>query len=133
MLFTEFKKATKDNKLQENQLKELEQKLNDETSKGMTLLKRLEASNETRNKKVPRVFRTYSWLDEVFMEGFGLIGPYDDLLSETDSEDEEHTECQFCLIEFKPTEKYIPCKLKYPSGVVCPLCVEFWMASKVSF
>ena len=130
MLFTEFKKATKDKKLQENQLKELEQKLNDEISKGKTLLKRLEASNGTRNRKVPR---DYNGLDEIFMEGFGLIGPYDDLLSETDSENEELTECQFCLIEFKQTEKYVPCKLKYPSGVVCPLCTEFWMASKVSF
>ena len=125
MLFTEFKKARKDKMLQENQLKELEQKLNDETSKSKTLLKRLESSDEIQSEKVTRI---YTELDEIFMEGFGLTGPYD-----TDFGVEEFTECQFCLTEFKPTGKYVPCKLKLPSDSVCPLCVEFWMASKVSF
>ena len=67
------------------------------------------------------------------MERFGLTGPYDDLLFKTDCKDEDLAECQFCLTEFKPTGKYVPCKLKLPSDSVCPLCVEFWMASKVSF
>ena len=130
MLFTEFKKARRDKRHQENQLKELEQKLNDETSKAKTLLKRFESSDEVQSKKVTR---NHTGLDEIFMEGFGLTGPYDDLLSDADFGVEEFTECQFCLTEFKPTGKYVPCKLKLPSEVVCPLCVEFWMASKVSF
>ena len=61
-----------------------------------------------------------------------LIGPYD-MLSEMDSEDGELTECQICLTDFEPIGKCVPCKLKLPSQVMCPLCEKCWMASKVSF
>ena len=67
------------------------------------------------------------------MERFGLTGPYDDLLLKTDTKDEDLAECQFCLNKFKPTEKCVPCRFKFPFGAVCPLCVEVWMGSKVSF
>ena len=125
MVFAEFKKAMKDKKLQENQLKELEQKLNNETSK----VKKLEIlySQEIRSKNASR-----SWLEEIFMEGFGLIGPYD-LLSETDFENEELTECHVCFKDFEWTGERLPSKFNAPSEVMCSLCSTVWMSSKVSF
>ena len=79
MLFTEFKKAMKDQKLQDYQLKELEQKLNDETSK----VRKLESSNEILSKKVRPI---YTGLEEIFMERFVLTDPH--LLSGADSKNE---------------------------------------------
>ena len=115
MLFTEFKKSSKEKRLLENQLKELEHKLNDGTLK----VKKLESSNKTQSTNVPRI---YAGLDEIFTEGFEQTDPH--LLSETNSEDEEYTECWKCRTEFKPTGKYIPCELKLPSKVFCPSCAE---------
>ena len=108
--------------LQENQLKELEQKLNNEASK----VKKLESSNQIRTRKVRRI---YSEVNEILNE-FGLTGPQ--LLFETDSGNEQLTECQLCFTDFKPAGERVPCKSKLPPEV-CPLCVEFWMADKVSF
>ena len=115
----------KDKNLLENQLKELEQKLNDETSK----VKKSESSYCIRCKKVPRYFKT--GLDEIFMEGFGLIGPYDQL-SETDSENEKLVECAMCGTDYEPTGIHVPCTFQ-SAAPECPLCVEFRMASWVSF
>ena len=116
MLFTEFKQAKKDKKLQEKQSKELEQKFNDEASKV---------------KKLKRDLRkSYTGLHEIFMEGFGYTSY---LISETDSDDEELTECQNCFKDFKWDGERLPSKFKAPVGVMCPLCVKCWMASTVSF
>ena len=115
MLFTEFKKSSKEKRHLESQLKELEHKLNDET----LTVKKLESSSKTQDTNVPRI---YAGLDEIFTEGFEQNDPQ--LLSETNSDDEEFTECWNCPTEFKPTGKCIPCELKLPSKVFCPSCAE---------
>ena len=79
-------------------------------------MKKLESSNEIRRRKAQQFFKTHY---ETFMEGF--TGPFGDLLSEPNFEDEEFIECLNCFAEFKPTENCIP------------LCVECWMVFEVSF
>ena len=135
MLFTEFKKAMKDKKLQDYQLKELEQKLNDETSK----VRKLESSNEILSKKVRPI---YTGLEEIFMERFVLTDAH--LLPGADSKNEILGYCENCYTSFgfkletniqahcKTTGERDLCR-ELPPDLMCPLCTQYWMADKVSY